>query len=467
MKSQFFKGLSWLIFLNLLVKPVWMFFIDREVQNIVGLEAYGKYFAVLSLSYVLFFLSDAGLSNMLNQRMANDLPVNIGRLFRMKIFLLCTYAVVCLFVAWLTHISQWSILVYVIAAQLLTSLFIFQRSIITANQFFMADAWFSVIDKFLMIVLCGGMIYTSFFGAIDLLLFLQIQTLCTGIAVLLSFLFIAQRHLMAAGTGSVEGIIRSILPFAVCILLMSVHYRLDGFLLERIHLRGALEAGIYASAYRLLDGANMAGYLVASFLVPFLARHIREKKLIEETILDTRHGLLVFSIGVASFSFMFAPWIQQLLYHSAVPYNSLVIRLCIATLPGYALVHIYGSLLTAALKFRQFITILLLSVFLNIGLNIVLIPAYGAEGCCIAALISQYFCGVTCFVVATKQFSISFDIRSMLVYLLTGTLLVGLFYFGMEVVRNVWFILAMAVCLSLFSLATQLSFLKKYFISRR
>ena len=72
MKSlSFFKGLSWLIVLNLLVKPVWIFFIDRQVQNIVGHELYGKYFALLNLSYVLYFLSDAGLSSMLNQRMAS------------------------------------------------------------------------------------------------------------------------------------------------------------------------------------------------------------------------------------------------------------------------------------------------------------------------------------------------------------------------------------------------------------
>ena len=40
MKSlPFFKGLSWLILLNLLVKPAWIFLVDREVQNIVGHEA--------------------------------------------------------------------------------------------------------------------------------------------------------------------------------------------------------------------------------------------------------------------------------------------------------------------------------------------------------------------------------------------------------------------------------------------
>ena len=93
--SAFFKGLSSLILLNLLVKPVWMFFIDRQVQNTVGHEEYGRYFAVLNLSYVLFFLSDAGLGNMMNQRIANGQKLDIPQLLRIKLLMLALYISVC------------------------------------------------------------------------------------------------------------------------------------------------------------------------------------------------------------------------------------------------------------------------------------------------------------------------------------------------------------------------------------
>lgn len=126
MKSiQFFKGLSWLIFLNLLVKPVWLFGIDRQVQIEVGYEEYGKYFAILNLSYVLFFLSDIGLSNMINQRMANHAPLNVPRLLRIKFILVVIYFLVFCFIGWLTHISNWPLLFCVIAIQMLTSALIF------------------------------------------------------------------------------------------------------------------------------------------------------------------------------------------------------------------------------------------------------------------------------------------------------------------------------------------------------
>jgi O-antigen/teichoic acid export membrane protein len=389
---------------------------------------------------------------MLNQRMANGFPVNLVQLLRLKVLLLLLYSLVFCFIGWLTHISNWTILLCVMAIQSFASLFIFFRSVITANQFFTADAWFSVIDKSLMIVLCGGIIYTAFFGKISLVSFLQIQIACTAIAAAISFLFILKRKLITTGEQEdLMQIVKRMLPFAMITLLMSVHYRLDGFLLERIHTNGALEAGIYASAYRLLDAGSMFGYLASSFLVAFVARHLKEKT----------------TIGATSFVFVFASWLQELLYHSAAAYNSIVMQLCIASFPAYCLVHVYGSVLTGAGRLKQFITILLLTIGVNIAVNIALIPSQGAMGCCIAAIFSQYFCGLATMFISTKQLSISYNGKSILVYLMSAILLITFFYFGKYAVINTWIMLVVAVGFCSFLLITQLSFFKKPFILLR
>jgi O-antigen/teichoic acid export membrane protein len=359
-------------------------------------------------------------------------------------------------------------LLLVIVIQMLTSLLIFFRNIVTANQYFGADACFSVIDKMLMIIFCGGILYTSFFGKISLLLFLQIQAGCTALTVTVSFFFIQMRKLITkAGKQNIDSIIKQVLPFALITLLMSVHYRLDGFLLERMYNNGALEAGIYASAYRLLDASNMVGYLASSFLIAFVARNMAEKQTLEDAIFNTRHLLMFCSLGAASFVFVFAPWLEELLYHSSSTYNALVIQLCIASYPAYCLVHVYGSVLTGAAKFKQFITVLILSVVLNILLNFILIPSQGAVGCCIAALVSQYFCGIATLITATRTINISYHIKSILSYLLFAVLLTLFFYLGKNVSGNVWLILFIAVFIGLLFLFAQLSAFKKYFISLR
>lgn len=469
MKSfQFFKGLSLLIILNLLVKPVWIFLIDRQVQNIVGFEEYGKYFAVLNLSYVLFFLADAGLSNMMNQRMAGGSSTPIAQLVHLKGFLLLVYITVCFFIGWLAGLERWDILVYVVLIQAFTSLFLFFRSIVTAHQYFTTDAWLSVLDKFLMVLLCGSFIYTSFFGGISMVLFLKIQLACTVISVIAGWSFVLIKKLMPVHKKeSVTIIIKRIWPFAMIIFLMSLHYRLDGFLLERIHSNGSLEAGIYASAYRLLDAGNMVGYLAASFLVPFIAKHRQQNALIAEVIINTRHSLLFFGVAAVSFTMVFASWIQQLLYHSTDNYNTLIIQLCIASLPAYYLVHVYGSLLTATEKFNKFIFILILSAGLNLVLNLSLIPMYGALGCCIAALTSQYFCAIALSIKTSKALSMPFANKANLMYLFIGVAMFLLFFIAKTNSINAWIVLLITVCITLLLLTTQLSFIKKYFHSLR
>jgi len=50
MKRKFITNLALVIFLNLLVKPFWIFGIDRTVQNVVGAESYGLYFSLLFIT---------------------------------------------------------------------------------------------------------------------------------------------------------------------------------------------------------------------------------------------------------------------------------------------------------------------------------------------------------------------------------------------------------------------------------
>ncbi len=52
MRPSFAFNVAFLIFVNLLVKPFWVFGIDRTVQNNVGEAAYRAYFAVFNFTYI-------------------------------------------------------------------------------------------------------------------------------------------------------------------------------------------------------------------------------------------------------------------------------------------------------------------------------------------------------------------------------------------------------------------------------
>lgn len=419
MKTRsFFGGLSWLLFLNFLIKPAWIFFIDRKVQNTVGYQAYGTYFALFNLTYVLSFLTDAGLTNYLTQSIAAGAKVPVRQVFRAKGVLLLMYALLCFLVGGLSGVGQWTVLFYLVLIQSLSSVFLFLRGLLTASQLFKTDALFSVLDKTLMLLFCAGPVY-GFIGRISVLLFLQLQLIATSLSVVALFVLCWRKRLFlsTAPKQRTVQLLKATAPFLLIVLLMATHYRLDGFLLERLHPDGATQAGIYASAYRLLDAGNMLGYLCASFLAPFVAKHKQEKKTIEGVALTLRHGLLFTGIAVATFATVFAMPLQRLLYHTNYAYNGQVIALCLAVLPAYYLVHVYGSLLTAVAAFRLFIYVLIVSVFINAVLNFLLIPSLGAVGCCVAALVSQYGCALALWVAASRRLVVALSLTSFVLYL--------------------------------------------------
>ena len=441
------------------------------------MEAYGTYFSLFGFSVVFSFLLDWGMTAFFNRQLAAQKESFInqyGKFLFIKLLFAVLYIIVVCIAAWLSGIKRWNIISAVIAVQVLTSFFLFFRSIITANQWFGTDAWLSVLDKLLMILLCGSLLYfPSEFGSISIGKFLVIQIICSSLALLCALAILLRQGINFSVNPQWQfsrQLFKSALPFAVIILLMSLHYRLDGFLLERLHPNGAYEAGVYASAYRLLDAANMIGYLVASFLLPLLARLWSEGKNISEPVLRSRHLLVVFSLAIAILVFFMAPWIQKMLYHNSNTQAIEILQWCLPALIGYSLVQVYGTLLTATGHITGFCYITTISVAINIITNLLLIPAMGAKGCCIAALVSQHFCGIVSMWYASEKSGITVDFRSLLIYFFIAILLVGFFYFTRDLSLNKWLLIAGAVLITfsaalaakLFTFHSWIRLLKEY-----
>ncbi|MDP2888396.1 MAG: polysaccharide biosynthesis protein, partial [Bacteroidota bacterium] len=70
MKRKFITNLLLLLFLNVLIKPFWIFGIDLTVQNMVGDESYGLYFSLLNFSMILNIFLDLGITSYNNKNIA-------------------------------------------------------------------------------------------------------------------------------------------------------------------------------------------------------------------------------------------------------------------------------------------------------------------------------------------------------------------------------------------------------------
>jgi len=474
--SRFYSSLGLLLVLNILVKPLWVFGIDRPVQNMAGTAAYGSYFSLFNLSFILSFLLDWGLSSFINRELAADPAAysrNTGFFLRLKLLMVLLYTAIVLSVAKLTGVEHLKWLWLLIGIQSFTSLFLFIRSVISAHQWFRADAWFSVLDKSLMILICGGFLLFPAWGGLSIDRFLWIQLMATGIAFLMALGLLYQKNIplqSSSFTGNNASLFRTAIPYALIILLMAAHYRLDGFLLERLHPQGNMEAGHYAAAYRLLDAVNMAGFLLASFLLPFIARQQGELSVVNEVVLFIRHFLLLLAFGITALVIVFAPWIQSVLYHDNSPSAIIILKYCLPVITGYSLVQVYGTVLTATGYIRLFCLIVFVSLLLNTALNLYWIPAYGALGACYAALISHSACGIACMLIARKKTGISLAPKSLLLTILIGVILFCFLYFGQSFLHTpFWTISAGVLLVSGLAILTGLIDLrdwKKLFINK-
>ena len=100
--ARFYSSLGLLLVLNVLVKPLWIFGIDRPVQNLAGTAVYGAYFALFNLVFMLNFLLDWGLSTFLNRELAADPAAysrKTGFFLRLKLVMLLLYGAIVFFIA--------------------------------------------------------------------------------------------------------------------------------------------------------------------------------------------------------------------------------------------------------------------------------------------------------------------------------------------------------------------------------
>ncbi len=432
--KPFFSSLLLLVVLNVLVKPVWVFGIDRQVQNTTGLEAYGNYFALLNLCMVMQFLLDFGVTPYFNRKISSDpgdVKVLAAQSFTIKLLLSLLYTLAIILIAVFTGVANWSLLGLLISLQIITTFLLLMRAYLSGAQQFTQDAWVSVTDKIFVILAAGSLLmFPGISGGITINRFalIQIGGMLFSMALAIFFLYRHKKDILIIKLQfNGFSILKSSLPFAMNIFFMTALFRADGFMLERLIDRGAYHAGVYASAFRLTDAVNMMGFLVAGFLLPYFSRNWPDEGQTEPVLRGCLYFLMVPAIVLAAGGWFFADQINQLLYHTRAPEASLVIRILLMCLPGLALIQIFGTLLTATGHIKAFMRISLFFALANIITNLFVIPRFGTHGAAWTAFLTQSVFAVAVTYLAASRTGIRFRTMDMLNFLLLMVVTVLIF----------------------------------------
>ena len=195
MKRKFFTNLLLLLAVNVLIKPLWLFGIDRTVQNVTG-DAYGLYYSLFALSLTLNILLDLGITNYNNRNIARYnhlLSKHMGNIIGIKLVLAVLYAAVCFIWAAIVGYNnvQIHLLVFLVLNQFLLQFIQYFRSNLTALHLFTIDSLVSVIDRVFMILFCGILLFTNITnGVFKIEWFVYIQTISYLLAAIVIFLIL-------------------------------------------------------------------------------------------------------------------------------------------------------------------------------------------------------------------------------------------------------------------------------------
>lgn len=437
MKKTFITNLILVLTLNLSIKPFFIFAIDRKVQNIVGPQEYGVYFALLGFSFIFNALLDLGITNFNNRNIAQNthlLSKHFSRIVILKLTLGLVYLSICVLagLAWGYDARRMKLLLILCLMQFLISFIAYLRSNISGMHLFKTDSLLSAMDRMIAIAICVPIIWGHFLAHnIDIMDYVYIQTSAYASVAIIAFIIVARK----AGfikfswnrTFSLM-ILKKSFPFALLGMIMSFYNRIDGSMLERmIHDNGA-QAGIYAQAFRFLDATNMIAVLAAGLLLPMFARMLKLNESVESMVKTAYTLLFALAIVVACGCAFYSANMMKMLYSSDVSETSVIFPILMCCFMGSATQYVFGTLLTANGSLKYMNIIAGCGFIANITLNLILIPRFQAVGAAIASLTTQLLVPAIQIFVVKKMFGFTSLSKMMLTLLLFALGVMGIAY---------------------------------------
>lgn len=430
-ERSFYSNLFFSLGLNLLVKPISIFAIDAAVQNIVG-QQYGIYFAFFNFSLIISIVFDFGVNNYSTRLSAQNLPeakkifsTILGLRFLLMLGYLAGIGLLKVFItlSW----TEYRLILLLGLNQFLIANISFFRSYFAGLQRFRIDAFLSVLDRLLLIISVGYIIYVypDGFKLIDIESYSIYQFMCYALSFIVAgslAIYFIKPKLEWPRLSELLPVVKKSLPFALLIVLMMLYTRLDALLLLHFSVNGQQEAAYYAQAFRLIDALYMFAMVFAGLLFPMFAKMLKENpSAIAPLVSQASKLLLGSSLAFIVFSLLRGGLLIDLIYSdTSVDSGGILFLLSIAFF-GMASNLIYGSLLTANGSLKVLNIISFVGFLVNLSLNLVLIPKVLNGGAVIAggvAALTQILVALAQAIYCKRLFALPFIDRHFYRYAL-------------------------------------------------
>jgi len=423
------------------------------IARIFGVQEFGKIALAITITGILFFVADFGLTIYSTREVARDNSI-IAALASTSIRIKIVSSGITLFIAWLvTTILHYppdtTLLIYLFSGSaIIFSFSSFFIGILRGSNRFDYEAIIYFVQSVILLLLV--LLVIKFDRSIVNIAFAFMASRVAGLLASLYFYYhLKGIHHLSASFLSVKDVSRKSFPFAAHALFGIIYMHADTVILSKT--TGDVEVGLYQAAMRIIIVLLYLQEIMVTAFFPSLSKLYKYS--IEELIRKGKRLnfylfilALPLSLSIALIGSMIIDVVYTPEYSSAALFLQILSSLVLLRFLGAT----YGILLSASDNQHLRMFSVIIAFLLNIGINSVLIPKYGAMGAATTAMITNCFM-LAIYVYFIKSRLNTFLIHSSFIKVIALNLLLGLFIYS---VRSAGLIFIVPAAMIFYSLLT-------------
>jgi len=190
-------------------------------------------------------------------------------------------------------------------------------------------------------------------------------------------------------------IFRNSLPIGGMAIFFLIYFRIDTVMLS--FMKGDVAVGLYNAAYRLIDATLVIPTIVTTAMFPVLAHyHASNRGLFLNVYEKSFKFLLFLGLLMAVVVTLLSSQIIGIVFGDAFLESAGALQILIWASAALFLSSILGSVFIAANMQMVGLYINFITIFINVALNLLIIPSYGFIGASITTVISEIINIIIC-----------------------------------------------------------------------
>jgi O-antigen/teichoic acid export membrane protein len=382
------------------------FFYSIYSARYLGVENFGVLSAALAFAGIFTILTDLGLSTLTVREVARDRSLAdkyLGNAVIVKILLsILTFVLIALIGIFSGYPSEKIYVFYFVTLSLIMNSFVgIFNAIFQAYEKMEYQSVGQIINNVLMFV--GILMAIGY--QLNLVAFAIVYFLASTVTLIYTFIICVRRFILPKIKFDFPFwrlMLKEAIPIAISGIFALIAFRVDIVMLEII--KGSVAVGWYSAAYRLMEALLFFPSMYTLAIYPLLSKfYVDSRRSLEISYYKSLKYLTIISLPIATATTLLAPQIILFIYKSSYSESIIALQILIWAIPFIFISYVMGSAIVSVNKQIEVVRITFMTMIINVGLNLVLIPSWGFVGAACVTVITEICLFISYFYVVSRN----------------------------------------------------------------